>query len=814
MARKDKIVTPSVTQKLQELGYNVADWDDSKTESKLNKDIIKALSKASKEQTGKQGFPDRIYFSKKENLLILVEEKPNIRQHNLDNIKDGAIAGIKWFLSFFNNKIFSEYKILGIAVSGDLYKEYEHKFTCFIIEKNEIKLLPQITNFIPKNNFLAVFNNFNEEEAIIEISRVSKKINKLLRNIDSQKRPILLSVLMISLYKTPNNNFSKKYPLSNGSEILGELYPTVERVLLDQKIPLEKILVLKGELESIKNDKTLCDTEILKDILTELDTIIIPLIQNRFSTNSNYDIMGRFYEEFLRYAGVSNVKKGIVLTPRHITTLFTKLIPIKTDDIIVDICCGTGAFLIAGMNKIISMIEKSERTDKVEAIKKVKENQLLGFELNTTMYICAISNMLFRGDGKSKIYNLDSINDTTATEILNKVKPTIGFINPPYSGKENKEDPTPKEITFLKKLLDNCSKYVIVIAPLSMYFKDDKIREEMLKKHSLKYVINMPKDLFQPNAMSHTAIAVFETNIPHNYEEDVIFYDLRDDGFVLSKNKGRTDFYNKWIKIEKQLINTLNGNGHFDDIISIRKKISRLDEWCVYAHSKNDYSNLSVNDFIKTIFDYLIFKFKKENDLLEISKNELEILSLINKLKPELINIELLNKVNLLSEIDTSLWKEFCVKKSKNNDTMIVETTPAMIEKQEGDIPYISRSSKNNGLIGFASSFDIRKNEEYTLNEGNCITIGAEGIYAFYQEDSFISGVKIYTLRNQKMNVYNALFIVTLLNKIEYKYSYGRARTKDRILKESILLPKNINGDVDWEFMEEYIKSLPYSKFL
>ena len=26
MARKDKNVTPSVTQKLQELGYNVADW--------------------------------------------------------------------------------------------------------------------------------------------------------------------------------------------------------------------------------------------------------------------------------------------------------------------------------------------------------------------------------------------------------------------------------------------------------------------------------------------------------------------------------------------------------------------------------------------------------------------------------------------------------------------------------------------------------------------------------------------------------------------------------------------------------------------
>ena len=62
MPRKDKIVTPSVTEKLQIIGYNVADWDDSKTASKLNSDIIDALSKSSKQKNGKEGYPDRIYF--------------------------------------------------------------------------------------------------------------------------------------------------------------------------------------------------------------------------------------------------------------------------------------------------------------------------------------------------------------------------------------------------------------------------------------------------------------------------------------------------------------------------------------------------------------------------------------------------------------------------------------------------------------------------------------------------------------------------------------------------------------------------------
>ena len=142
----------------------------------------------------------------------------------------------------------------------------------------------------------------------------------------------------------------------------------------------------------------------------------------------------------------------------------------------------------------------------------------------------------------------DSINDSKFDEELAKLKmkPTIGFINPPYLGKENKTNPTPKEITFLEKMLDNCSRYGVIIAPFSTYFSDEERRENILKKHTLKYVINMPKNLFQPNAGTYTAIAVFKTNQPNNYAKDVAFYDLRDDGLVLTKNKGRTDIFNNW----------------------------------------------------------------------------------------------------------------------------------------------------------------------------------------------------------------------------------------------------------------------------
>ncbi|MDR1197719.1 MAG: SAM-dependent methyltransferase [Prevotellaceae bacterium] len=629
------------------MGYNVADWDDSRSESKLTAEITAVLASASKKSNGRQGFPDRIYVNTHEKLLILVEEKPVVKDHDNPDIEKGAISGVKWYLSRFLNinlstqlkKVFDNWKILGIAVSGDLSLDYQHKFNCYIISLKEEKIisLNQVTNFMTEEQFLALFNSLDEEKAVAVISSSSKKINNLLRSVDSQKRPVLLSALMIYLHRVRQNSenytndFPDHYKTYQPATIITNILDTVKKVLKVEGIPDEKLQTLSTELAFLSTDQTLNSTSILKDILIELETAVIPLFNNQFATNSNYDIIGKFYEEFLKYAGVSNVKKGIVLTPRHITTLFTKLIDLKDNDKIVDICCGTGAFLIAGMNALTNKIGNSSRSDKDDAIKKVKEEQLLGFELNPTMYICAISNMLFRGDGKSSIFNYDSISNPKAQEELNRFQATVGFINPPYSGKENKDDPTPKEITFLVKLLDNCSRYGVIIAPLSTYFKDDNIRTAILERHTLKYVINMPGDLFQPNASTHTAIAVFETHRKFDYANDEItFYDLRDDGFVLAKNKGRTDIYGRWSNIEKQLLNALKPTSVPDDITLVRTNINKKDEWTIYAHSKTDYSTLCEEDFIKSISDYMIFQAKRDLDILDVDLTETELLGAIS----------------------------------------------------------------------------------------------------------------------------------------------------------------------------------------
>ena len=146
------------------------------------------------------------------------------------------------------------------------------------------------------------------------------------------------------------------------------------------------------------------------------------------------------------------------------------------------------------------------------------------------------------------------------------------------------------------------------------------------------------------------------------------------------------------------------------------------------------------------------------------------------------------------------------------NDT--IKFNPRNNHLPTGDVPYITRTSKNNG------QFDSYSDEsgQFT-NKGNCITVGIEGAVAFYQPTDFIAGINVYTLRHERMTQRIGLYLCSVLNMQSWKYGFVNGRTLGRIKAETIQLPVKpgtdeanyTEDDIDWCYMESYIHELEES---
>jgi hypothetical protein len=124
-----------------------------------------------------------------------------------------------------------------------------------------------------------------------------------------------------------------------------------------------------------------------------------------------------------------------------------------------------------------------------------------------------------------------------------------------------------------------------------------------------------------------------------------------------------------------------------------------------------------------------------------------------------------------------------------------------------GETPFISAIDKNNGIREYAGLIKS--------HEGNTITVNYNGSVgeAFFQEVPFWASDDVNVLYSKfVLNKFIAMFIITLIRNEKYRFNYGRKWHKERMDESTIYLPCKDNGSPDFEFMEEYIKSLPNSR--
>ena len=138
------------------------------------------------------------------------------------------------------------------------------------------------------------------------------------------------------------------------------------------------------------------------------------------------------------------------------------------------------------------------------------------------------------------------------------------------------------------------------------------VRKKLLKNHTLEAVLSMPDDIFIPLALSLVSL-FFKAHNPHPDNKETFFGYFKDDGFVKAKNKGRIDANSRWGEIKKQWLDAYV-NQKIIAGLSVKQRITAEDEWCAEAYMETDYSNLTEEDFVKTIKDYVAFQFLQGDD--------------------------------------------------------------------------------------------------------------------------------------------------------------------------------------------------------
>ena len=449
-----------------------------------------------------------------------------------------------------------------------------------------------------------------------DIAYKAQYLNEEFNNytIPEYKRCTMISAMLLALISP---KFQQDFEQEESTKALGQsLLSAINTVFESETDMVRNKAVLMREFESIlnepiftqkliKNKKAKKDEfslSVLKEFIIYLRQYVYPLISH---SNIGYDVLGRFYIEFIRYAA-SEQKSGLVLTPAHITELFCDLGELKVNDIVYDPCCGTGGFLVAAMHRMFKLAGNNLR--KRENIRKY---QLCGCELRSDIFSYACSSMRFRGDGKSNIYNGSCFNN--ARSISDNHRPTVAFLNPPY------DVGTAGQLEFIEHSLSvmdsRANSRVVAIVQMSCATKNEtdliQVKERLLSNHHLKAVISMPDDLFYPVGVV-TCIMVFDANKPNAGHKTWFGY-FKDDGFEKRKYIGRIDARDRYTGLKSKLLAAYR---NLDEIpgLSVRQEVTSRDEWCAEAYMETDYSTLSISDFDLKIREYCAFKLLTQLD--------------------------------------------------------------------------------------------------------------------------------------------------------------------------------------------------------
>ncbi len=621
--KNERVTENLVRDRLRDLGYydtsNAIRVEEQKS---AIEQVRRALIAASKTGGGGSGSPEFIISNPEQaDFVLIIECKADVKDHAspTSSVMIGPPPGetspehAKRVVRFavdgalhYAQHLAKEFNVIAVAVSGQTKNGME--ISTYLHTRGSPHAKPLMTKggafiatLIPWSDYIehAIYDPTVQAVRMTDLMAFSRELHDFMRDdvkASENEKPLFVSGSLIALR---NPVFAKTFGDYSAKELPDEWLRIIESELRKAEIPNSKKKTIALPYSNIASHPEIAKPQkkypkgVLHELIRRLNEKVWPFI----SVYHDFDVVGQFYGEFLKYTGGDKKALGIVLTPRHVTELCALLANVNKDSKVLDICAGTGGFLISAMHQMFrSAVTEKEKT-------RIKKESLVGVEQQPNMFALAASNMMLRGDGKANLHQ-SSCFDESVTETIKAHRCDIGLLNPPYS----QGDEDLHELVFVGHMLDCLKKggTGIAVVPMNCAISPHKARAELLKRHTLEAVMSMPDLLFTPVGVI-ACLMVFTAKVPHETSNKKTWFGYwKDDGYVKTKHLGRVDPMQRWPAIRERWVDTFR-NREVVPGESILRRVNADDEWCAEAYMETDYTTLTPQDFESEIRRYVAF---------------------------------------------------------------------------------------------------------------------------------------------------------------------------------------------------------------
>ena len=285
-------------------------------------------------------------------ITVLIETKQNF--HRDRNAETQLAAYVEYEKRLTNNKT--------VAI---LANTTDDEIKVWRGAVSDSDLLPDETALRSMEEYVDLYTSkINNKE---EVMRNTYQLNEDLHAYDISERlrsqfvgTCLLALKYGLVYDTPN--ITSPQLRAGIKEILGNL-------LTNDLNKASKLALIDRNVLNSQDIRTLSSSDFRK-ILSEIDTKILPFINDR--STSGQDLLNLFFTMFNKYVGKKD--KNQAFTPDHITDFMAKVCGVNKNSVVMDICCGSGAFLVRAMTQALDDCATAEEQE------SVKKNQIYGIE--------------------------------------------------------------------------------------------------------------------------------------------------------------------------------------------------------------------------------------------------------------------------------------------------------------------------------------------------------------------------------------------------------------------------------------------------